>query len=389
MEINLKKEPFLYAGAFLMDGCFAVVGLCIPLVALQLGATYDDLGLISATGALVYAMTCLLSGRLADRFGYRRSMTMACLMMMAVFLVYLFVDRVWHLVVLGALTGLAIANFWPPLQAWLGQGKDRQSLLRALGGFNVAWSLGFLVGPALGGAMFEAQPQSVFVLGAVLACLLSIALRFVHIEDPVAVSHPNVAMDASRDSGSFLAMAWLANFSTFFVVGTVRALFPKLATDLGIAPGFLGRLMALIALAQLTAFYCMARTDRWQFRLGPIVVIQGLAVLGLMALAFGTTAAVFAVGLLMVGGLAGVTFTASIFYSLHTAGPGGRRTGFHEAIVGSGFLFGPLAGGTVAEYLGARAPYWLAAGVILSVMVGQVLMRQARSVRGLTAQAGD
>jgi hypothetical protein len=33
----VKKEPFLYAIAFLMDGSMAVVGLCVPLVHCSLG----------------------------------------------------------------------------------------------------------------------------------------------------------------------------------------------------------------------------------------------------------------------------------------------------------------------------------------------------------------
>ena len=80
-------------------------------------------------------------------------------------------------------------------------------------------------------------------------------------------------------------------------------------------------------------------------------------------------------GLLLIGLLAGVTFTASIFYSLYTQSPGGRRTGFHEAIVGSGFLFGPLLGGIAGEYLGARAPYGLAMLVIVGAVIIQTLIQ--------------
>lgn len=68
------------------------------------------------------------------------------------------------------------------------------------------------------------------------------------------------------------------------------------------------------------------------------------------------------------------TFTASIFYSLHAEGPGGRRTGIHEGIVGSGFLVGPAAGGLLADHIGPRAPYLLASAVILVAILLQVFM---------------
>ncbi|MBT5829744.1 MAG: MFS transporter, partial [Candidatus Latescibacteria bacterium] len=346
----MKKEWFLYTIAFLMDGCMAVVGLCVPLVALQLGATYDDLGMIGAVGAAIYSLSCLFSGRLADRFGYRYVMACATLLVGFVYVGYLFVGHIWHLVLLAGLMGVSIAHFWPPLQAWLGRGKSRQHLLKDLGRFNVAWSLGFVIGPMVGGIMFETQPSSAFLLGIVLMAVMFFAFVFLHIHERDDVL-PNEAIDAMPLARLFLPMAFVANFATFFSIGTVRSLFPKLATDLGIAPGILGGLMALIGLAQLTAFYFMSRTDRWQFKRMPLILAQVLACVGLLLLALGKHPVVFALGLLMVGVLAGITFTVSIFYSLFTQGPGGRRTGFHEAIVGSGFLFGPLLGGVVGEHL--------------------------------------
>tara|TARA_Y100000588_G_scaffold126192_1_gene138221 strand:+ start:715 stop:879 length:165 start_codon:yes stop_codon:yes gene_type:complete len=44
----MKKEPFLYAISFVIDTGFGVVGITVPLLALQLGATYNELGLIGA-----------------------------------------------------------------------------------------------------------------------------------------------------------------------------------------------------------------------------------------------------------------------------------------------------------------------------------------------------
>ena len=39
----IKKESLLYTFAFLVDGCISVVWFCIPLLALRLGASYEDL----------------------------------------------------------------------------------------------------------------------------------------------------------------------------------------------------------------------------------------------------------------------------------------------------------------------------------------------------------
>ena len=383
----MKKDTFLYINAFLMDCCFAIVGVCVPLHALRFGATYDDLGHINAWGALAYTLTSLVSGRLADRMGYRLVMTVGCVFLALAFVGYIGVNHIWHFVLLSVLTAVAIAHYWPPMQAYLGRGKSRDMLLPALGRFNVAWTLGVCIGPAAGGELFEFHPFSGFLLSGFLVVLLFAGLLVV----PVVESEPDVVnrRSVTATSGHFLPLALLANFATFFAIGLVRALFPKLAIDLDISPSLLGYLLALIALTQLAVFYFMSRTDRWQFRLSPIIFAQLLAAFGLGLIGIGTQPIVFACGFLLLGGLIGVTFTASIFYSLYAEGPGGRRTGIHEAIVGSGFLFGPLLGGLVAEHFNARLPYMMGSMVILLTIGIQLFIHKMKAPSGFVPQAGD
>lgn len=383
----MKKDTFLYVNAFLMDSCFSIVGICVPLYALQFGATYDDLGHINAWGALAYSVTSLVSGRLSDRMGYRQIMRIGSFCLFLAFVGYIGVNRIWHFILLSVLTAVAIAHYWPPMQAYLGRGKSRDMLLPALGRFNVAWTLGVFVGPAAGGVLFSFHPFSGFILSGLFVLLLFVGLIVVPILEP----EPGVATARSvvATSGHFFPLALLANFATFFVIGFIRTLFPKLATDLGISPDLLGFLLALIALTQLAVFYFMSRTDRWQFRLSPIIFAQLLAALGLGLIGIGTQPIVFACGFLLLGMLIGVTFTASIFYSLYTEGPGGRRTGIHEAIVGSGFLFGPLLGGLVAEHFNARLPYLMGSMVILATIGIQLLIHKMKAPRGFVPQTGD
>tara|TARA_Y100001934_G_scaffold154267_1_gene184889 strand:+ start:114 stop:1199 length:1086 start_codon:yes stop_codon:yes gene_type:complete len=353
-----------------MDGGSAVVSLCVPLLAIEVGGSYDDLGALRATHALTYAVGAFFLGRLADRVGYQRAMAACCLAMTVIYLGYYRVDAVAQLFGLALLTGLGLAAFWPSVQAWLGREQNRAGLRRAIGGFNMSWSLGLIVGPGVAGALYAAYADFSFVLAAILAAALCVAITLVRVREsaPVELEEESASIAAAR---RFLPVAWIANFATFFATGVIRALFPKLATDLGVATEHLGYLMALIGVAQFTAFTLVARSDRWQFKLWPLALVQLCALAGLCALAFGDSLFVFAVGLLLHGLLIGFTFTSSGFYSLHSLSPAGRRIGFHEAILGSGNLVGPLLGGLAGEHIGARAPYLLAAGVIAVAMVMQ------------------
>jgi len=360
----IKKESLLYTFAFLVDGCISVVWFCIPLLALRLGASYEDLGALGAIGSLAYALSCLLAGRLSDRVGYRSTIIYTCFLIVLVFSSYLVVSQVVHLLILGAITGVVVAGLWPPLQAWIGQGKEGRRLLHALSGYNISWSLGVLAGPVLGGLLYAVYPTGVFALCAALMGLLAIGLTVVRVREeevPAAAASGPTSFPLAR---RFLPIAWIANFATFFSGGAIRALFPKLAGDLKISPELLGYLLGLIGVAQLVTFVVLARGGWWQFRWGPLAAIQLVGAGGLFLLAASQSPFILGVALLLHGLQAGVTFTASIFYSLYTRGGGGRRTGFHEAIIGSGFLFGPLLGGLAAEHIGSRSPYLLSAGVV-------------------------
>ena len=384
----MRKEPFIYIVAFLTDCCFALVALCIPLLAMRLGATYDDLGVIGGVSAIVYAVGCLVSGHLSSRVGYRRMMTVCSIAMAFVLSLYPLASQVWHVVLLAGAVFLVLSGFWPPTQAWLGRGKDRRGLLLTLGRFNVCWSSGVMVGPAIGGRLFAAGPHWPFAVGSGVVVIIFLAVLLVKVREttvePTADDSPAIPAAAR-----FLPIAWIANFATFFATGNARALFPKLATDMGVGPASLGRLMSLIGMAQLFTFFLISRTERWQFRLSPLVASQVLGMAGLLCLAFGNSQGVFAIGLMTQGALAGVTFTASIFYSLFSEGAAARRAGFHEAIIGSGFFVGPLVGGIVAEHLGARTPYLLCAAVILLAISAQTYVLKKRTARGLIPQAED
>ncbi|GAG24886.1 unnamed protein product, partial [marine sediment metagenome] len=74
-------------------------------------------------------------------------------------------------------------------------------------------------------------------------------------------------------------------------------------------------------------------------------------------------------------------YVSSLFYSI--TGPAetcGKRTGFHEAILGVGSLAGGLISGEVAtRFLNLHAPYLAAASIIFAVVLVQVLVWTGRA----------
>ena len=130
--------------------------------------------------------------------------------------------------------------------------------------------------------------------------------------------------------------------------------------------------------------------QRWQYKLWPLLLVQGGAAAASLVVASTQNVGAFAAAFVMLGINAGLAYVSALFYALHGRQEGkGRSSGFHEAVVGSGVFMGPLVGGLVAQYVNVRAPFVVCAGVLLlATAVQLVLTARGRRRRLMAAPAG-
>ena len=352
-----------------MDFAIGLIALAFLELAIGMHASPQVLGWIGTVGGLAYSSGCLVSGRLSDQYGRRRVVFGSCVVVGLAWSCYGAVHEPWQILLILPFSGAGMAFFWPPVQAWLAElsaAGGRRELNRNIAGFNMAWCGGLLAGPVVCGYLWgvgHAWPFRVAIATAVMLVVIAWitprgAAEAIPEDEAAEPAHPNAAL--------FLRLAWLGNFASFFGLGAVKTLFPKLGDTLGFSPALVGWLIASIHGGQLALFWLGGRTSRWQYRVEPLLAAQVLAAAGL-AVAYHTSSPVsFALGFACAGVCAGVTYVASLFYSLHgnTDDPGGKA-GLHEAILGSGALLGPFIGGMLAHATTLRAPYLLALGVYL------------------------
>ena len=124
----------------------------------------------------------------------------------------------------------------------------------------------------------------------------------------------------------------------------------------------------------LTVFFLARLTQRWQYRPWLLIGAQLVSVGGmLMAALLATTALEFGLCFALSGSAGGLTYVSSLFYSIN--GPArscGRRTAWHEGILGTGGLLGGLLSGEIAMAFGLRAPYIGVAVVVCAGVIGQM-----------------
>jgi len=286
---------------------------------------------------------------------------------------------------------VALGMVWPSVQAWLAERteKNHRALNRSLGLFNMAWSSGLVVGPLVAGRIWNDElPNLPFVICAGIGVVCVFILLTTSGGGPgVRKADESRAEDAPGTNDHplwslFMRLAWIGNFASWFTGAAIHTMFPKLAlTEMGLTHNTVGILIFCYWAALMTAFFLARTTQRWQFKMWPLIVAEGTSMLALMTAGFlARSATAFGICFATCGICSGVTYVSSLFYSIN--GPPetcARRTGYHEAVLGAGSLAGGLICGEIATALGLRVPYLVAAGLLLTAAVIQVIVLTRRT----------
>ena len=372
-----------------MDFYIAIVSLAVQNSGVYIWATPNyGLGLLAMASAVAYTAGCLMSGTISDRLGRRRCVLMGCLGTGVAWAAVASMPRWEYVLLVMPIAGASLSLFWPSIQAWIAELTigGRRELNRNLGLFNILWSVGLMVGPVTCGYLWLVDRRLTLYLPAALsvvlgACLLAVPRGTAQVEAEEEDRAPH------EDGDLFLKLAWFGNFASWFGMGTVLAMFPKLGAELAFTPPAVGWVLFAARGGQVLLFIYTRYEDRWQYKLWPLLVAQAGAIVGMAMAVWAQSGIAFGAGFALGGACGGITYVASLFYALHGRSEGkGKTSGLHEAVLGSGGFLGPLTGGFVAQHLGLRAPFTLAALVLAAACVAQLILWHARA-RGVCTEA--
>lgn len=238
-----------------------------------------------------------------------------------------------------AVVGAMLAFFWPALQATLADRTSERGLATGLALFNIAWSagkgMGFLVGVLL--AHFGFSTLFIGAAGALVGAAVLVGfLRRPTGSPVVGDDDPGLPEADPADTARFRKAAWIANATAFGAGAVLNLHYPAWLARSGGSETLFGSYLGLIFFSQTLTFALMARFTGWRYRRAPLLLFQlplvvAVAVLPWLdshALVLGT-APVIGLGM-------GVSYFASIFYSVSGAQDRGRNAGMHEALLGFG-----------------------------------------------------
>jgi MFS family permease len=351
------------------------------------------LGLDSFFGELPILLFTLIGGVVADRQDRRRLLLMSQYIQMgAAFtlagLVYVGAVRIWHVLLLSALTGFAQAFGGPAYQSLIPLLVDRRDLPNAIALSSIQFNLSRVIGPLIAGATLAAVGTAAcFALNGVSFLAVIVALLSLHTRHTPVVSGLRLRDELAgglvyaRGHGPLLNLMVLAFATTFLGLPllTFLPLFAKHVFGGGVTE--YTRLMVWAGVGAVGGALVVAWLGRFPHMGRALLGLQFL--LSMVVVAFAASRALWLSGLLLLVGGALIVMVFSLATSLaQLLAPNemrGRVMSIYMVALRGGMPLGSLVSGYFASLATASAVLAVN-GTLLSLMAIWFFVHR-RSVR--------
>ncbi len=315
-----------------------ILGITLPIFALSLSASPFEIGLLATSRALVYSLFTFVMGYVSDRVDRRQLLAYSMLIDGVASVLLYFSRTAFDLIVLGFFQGLAMAIFWPTMEALIVSDQD-SGITKSLRNFNVSWGMGVIVGPLIGGGLITLfGVKSPFLVVLAIAVMNEIlVLRYA----PRRSTRHEIIELPSLDRPPIKLV------STTVLVGALGtiflAFFPAFGVQRGISAFEIGVMLFFFGITRALLFFRMPSIN---------VGLQtsvALASLGLFLVYIGDRVTMY------LGTIVSAAATTLLFaYSLEKFLRGeeatrGRRAGIFEGSAGIGAILGSFFAGLIAQ----------------------------------------
>lgn len=379
--LGISAVPFLFA--FIGSSLF----VAIPLFILKLGVTDPFvLGLAGASFQISYMTFCILHSVFSRYINRRKAIIAASLIYPVILLGLILTQNLSFIFLLCALQGAALSMFWPTYESHITINVDRSRATKNLQIFNIGWSSGAVLGCLLGGIIFSIHARGVFYFNLIISLIaIPMAIRYIfghHVgrvsDNEFLPGQEDIDRNPITSSGKakqFLVIGWMGSFVLWASIGIIIWLFPKFAIDRGISSAFIGVLRAIPGFFQTITFLILGRYQRWQYSFSHLAVFEFMLILTFIILAVSSSLMWWTLGFAIMGIATGFIYSSSLFYSAQARTEKGEKTGFHEAVLISGSLFGTFFGGIISRAISINAAYLACIGLIVVCIALQSFIR--------------
>ncbi len=338
----------------------------LPALAQELGLTATWTGILYASYGLISLVLYLPFGYLVDRVGERMWLTGGMLLLCVTALAFSVASGFWPLLACRMVQGVAASATWAatlPLAARLAD-KNRRGLEMSL--VPMAFSLGAIGGPALGGIGEARDP---FVYFSVLPCILA-GLAFFLVPNRVAPAQAeqrepgNLTLPVQELFSTHLVCACLVILVSCAAIGAIEVLLPLQLVQIGWSRQDVGLLFAAWGVAALVSQPVIGLWSDRRGRQEPMVIglFATAGLLPALFLLFNSMWLLPLVLCIIIALSAALAPSMPLIADGLSEGQAGKAFGVYNVAFSIGIIIGPWLGGYVTEQL-----HVLGAAVLLAV----------------------
>ena len=373
-----------------------MVSFLVPLRAQEIGASYNEIGLLVGAGALVPALLSVPSGELSDRLGPRKTYLLGTLVSGVATLLGATTSSYWVLFALQLVMGLARSTAWVASQAYLtsvGRPEERATIT---GRMSFATNAGTIVAPLAIGLSAEALGYrwSFVTIGALTLAYTLMGLVLPEVRVPRTTTHRG----SSGGLGLALNLLKLQGMQVVLQLTFVRlwnttawsAFYQVYLDNHGITPVVIGTILAVGNAVStgvtLTAGWFAARSSN---ALATAFAL-GLGTIGVALSPFLLSFPLIFIPSILVGFAVGLSLPLLVATVSEEAPPDQRGValGLRMSVNQGAGTVAPTAAGAVGALLGPALGFLFAAGVSAVVLTSAVSMHLAarrQRAQGLAA----
>jgi DHA1 family solute carrier family 18 vesicular amine transporter 1/2 len=350
---RIAAVVFVTLGTFTDLLAYSIAVPVLPDLTARLGATPAVIGFLFASFGVTLLAVSIPIGAISDRLGRKRPLVLGMIVLAASTLIFANAGSLVWLFAARLLQGAADAITWGVGFALVADLYGAEERGRIMGFVMSGSNLGFILGPSIGGWLYEiGGPQVPFVLVTALAVVGALGFLWLQLPVPVESGERVGFLDLIRvPSMAACAVVVAGASATFSMYEPVLAL--HLSAALGLSPARIGLVfgIAAVASAVLHPLYGLL-ADRLGARrliLVGLVVASGLMPLVAQAETYRGMLALF---MLQAGALSMVVTPSLAYMAEAGTASFGVSYGLYNFAWGCGLLGGPAVGGVLYERLG-------------------------------------
>lgn len=381
-----REVPILAAAAFLVAAGFGFIAPATPIFARSFGVSQAAAGAVVSLFAFARFSTALAGGRLVDRFGAQKMMTIGLFIVSFSALLAAFSQNYFQLLFFRGAGGFGSAVWTISATTVLLRVVSDDQRGQAQSTFQSGYLFGSISGPLFGGAMIEFSLRApFFVYSFTVASAGLVALIFLAKSDS-AKKQTRADEDVTMLIRSALRIpgyqaALLAAFGLAWAVTGVRiSLIPLYVTEgLGLRPVALGAGLAAATICQGLTLIPAGKFVDTRGRKEGLLIGSFISVLALLIFAYVENYAGFILAMAFAG--LGASFLSSAPAALVgdvMTGKSGRVVAVWQMSSDLGFMIGPIAMGFVADQKSFQAAFLVGILLIIPILLRAIKLPETR-----------